>query len=130
MPENSTTLDHVMTLEKERLDCMQSSNTERLRELLYPNFMFTHMNAMTEQRQPFLERLESGEAHYHGAEVSEVIVEQYGSCVIINGLMNIKVDVRSQNTTVTLNNRFSTTWVKEGDTWRAAAYQSTPIPAG
>ncbi|HEY4069705.1 MAG TPA: nuclear transport factor 2 family protein, partial [Burkholderiaceae bacterium] len=75
----------------------------------------------------YLERVASGFYRYLSFSRGPLTITVIGSTALINSALTSEVTV--DGVAKTLRNDVLVVWVHEGDRWRFAAYQPTPIPA-
>ena len=97
-----------------------------VRSLLTDRFLLTHAtSAAVDDRESFTGLLD-GRLRFQAVQLSDVITNVYGDAAVVIGAMDLHAVVAGQD--IHHTNRFTQTWVRDGGTWKLAAWQSTPIP--
>jgi ketosteroid isomerase-like protein len=65
---------------------------------------------------------------YHALDVSEVDVRVYGDAAIVRNIQRNRATYNGNETAIAV--RVSQTWVRQGDAWRLAGIQFSPLADG
>jgi hypothetical protein len=128
----------ILRLESERCRAMEGADTLALGRLLAPDLTYVHSNGVQDGRQSLLGKIASKAIQYESISPERSDVRIFGGAAIVNGVTRMKVMARGQE--LTLHSVFTAVYLPapgaEGaghsgaaaESWRLAAYQSTPIP--
>jgi ketosteroid isomerase-like protein len=117
----------VEQLEDRRYAAMVAADLGALDELLAEDVLYAHSNASVDTKASYLELLRTGSLVYHSLEHTTDVVISRPGLRIVSGTMSGSIDL--EGTAKTLNSRVAAVWVLDGDRWRLASFQPTPIPA-
>ncbi len=96
-----------------------------LDKILADDLTHTHGGGRTESKAQFLEAIRSGTQKYEAIDYGEINVRVYGSTAIVTSEPNIRTVNSGQPSSS--HSRFLHVFVKQGETWRMVAHQSTRI---
>jgi hypothetical protein len=114
----------VNELEESRWTAMIGADIGRLNTLLSDRLCWTHASGHCDGKAAFLERIASGRVIYLSIERSAERWVHCDGAVVITGTAEMRVVVEGRE--CELMNRYTNVWVDENDSWRLAAWQSTP----
>ena len=117
----------IKAMEDRRYAAMIAADMAALDELLCDDLQYTHSNAVVDTKESLCGLLSSGKLSYKAARPVIDTVRVFGDSAILTGSMELDVSVGGADRTV--KGRFTDVWVRDGDRWRFAAWQSTPLPA-
>lgn len=116
----------VLKAEQSRVAALIADDHQALARLMLDNATYTHSNAKVDTKAEFLESLTSGRLKYKSLAHSDQQVRVYGTTALLTGVSQIHSI--SNGSPVHIKLRFILVYVREGDSWRMAAWQSTRIP--
>jgi len=119
----------VVAADDARLKAMTDDDIAALDRLMGENFFYTHNNGFTEGKKPYLDRMREGKVRYLNPRRHDVTVSVYGNAAVMNGRIQLDVDVLAEKRQINMNNLFMSTWVKGDKGWVIVGWASTPIPA-
>jgi ketosteroid isomerase-like protein len=95
-------------------------------EFLADDLVFTHVSALVDTKQSFLEAMRSGNVVYSALKPSEVRAQDFGNVVVLTGAA--RIDVTAKGTFYPLSLRFTDVWADKGGKWQMVAWHSTRVP--
>ncbi|MCG5236174.1 nuclear transport factor 2 family protein [Xanthobacter oligotrophicus] len=127
MPTDADIPSLIRDLEERRYAAMLDADIPTLDALLSDQLVYTHSNATVDGKASYLAKVADKYFDYLDIAHPEEQLILNGSAVLVIGRMTARVVVEGK-TQRHLNNRTLTVWVREGEAWRVAAFQPTPIP--
>lgn len=117
-------IQEALAAEDARIRASLALDVDALRELLLPELIFIHSNALIDTRDSYLERLSSKELTYDRYESlsSEV---PFASDEVAIAMTRLDLSARFRGQTIESRVLVLTTWVRSGLGLRAASMQST-----
>lgn len=112
----------VLRHEESRYQAMIARDFDALDRLLADDLIYTHNNAVVDNKPALLQRLRDRVAVYKKIVRSDLKVRIYGDTAVVTGQADITTE--KSNPVV----RFVNVWVRTGGQWRNALWQATPIP--
>lgn len=112
----------VLRHEERRYQAMIDRDFEALDGLLADDLVYTHNNAIVDDKPALFKRLRDRVAVYLKIVRSDVQVRVFGTTAVVTGTADITTE--KSNPVV----RFVNVWVRHGDGWQNAIWQATPIP--
>ena len=112
----------VLRHEESRYQAMIARDFDALDRLLADDLIYTHNNAVVDDKPALLQRLRDRVAVYKKIVRSDVKVRIYGDTAVVTGQADITTE--KSNPVV----RFVNVWVRAGAQWRNTLWQATPIP--
>jgi ketosteroid isomerase-like protein len=97
-----------------------------LEKLFAPDLVYTHSNAMVEDRAQTLERFTAGPNRYETVNMEEPSIRVYGAAAAVKFRMQIHMN--RAGTPADLSLDILDVYVKGAAGWQLAARQSTPVP--
>ena len=117
----------VLSREQQRIEFLTSGDYEQLAEMLSATMSYTNSNAVIENKEQFLEILESGRLIYREIDHREVDIRLANpSTVIITGISDVLSTVEGDDVEVPL--RFTIVYVKYDGQWLFEAWHSVRRP--
>ncbi len=114
--------------EQRRCAAMLANDAVALEALLDERLCFSHATGQVDDKATYLAKISAGRIVYLSIDWSEErVIELAPGAALHAGRMVSKVTV--ENVEKRLDNRVLAAWVLEGDAWRLAAFQSTPLKA-
>ncbi len=103
-----------------------AADTAQLAELLTDDFLLIAVaNGQEVPKAAFLAILASGQLKFHSIEPADVIVRRYGTTAIVTGRTVMRGSLAGEESTV--RSRYTHVYVQQGERWRMASAQGTPI---
>ncbi|QRG06950.1 nuclear transport factor 2 family protein [Xanthobacter dioxanivorans] len=127
MPTDADIFSLIRDLEERRYAAMLDADIPTLDALLADQLVYTHSNATVDSKASYLAKVADKYFDYLEITHPEEQIIRHGSTVLVIGRMTARVLMEGK-TERRLNNRTLTVWIAEGDAWRVAAFQPTPIP--
>ena len=115
-------IKEVMLYEEKRYQAMIARDFDALGRLLSDDLVYTHNNAVVDDKPALLKRLQDRVAVYLKIVRSDVKVRLYGDTAVVTGHADITTE--KSNPIV----RFVNVWVRTDDGWKNVMWQATPIP--
>lgn len=117
--------DQIKTLERERQEAFVRGDIDFLDRQTAENYTTISGSGVLSTRAQFMQNLRDGITKVKSFELSELQARIFGNVAVLTGVYRDFSSVRGQDRQV--NVRFTRIFVNEGGTWRAAAYQQTPL---
>ena len=119
------TLDEVLTAENDWAQAHLETDTGALDELMHPDYSIIKPDASVWNKEKALASYIPGKRDWEIAESSDHIVHIYGDGAVVIGLWRAK----GMNNGIPFNYkaRYTSVWVKKGDTLRMVLDQSTEL---
>ncbi len=115
----------IEDMERRRYQAMKEGNVEALRDLLDDHLIYTHSNALMDDKASYLAKIEAGVFRYESISIEEQSSFILSSIALLRGRM--KASGILNGTPVTLDNRFLAVVRKTDGRWRLLSYQPTPV---
>ncbi|MSQ58169.1 MAG: nuclear transport factor 2 family protein [Betaproteobacteria bacterium] len=96
-------------------------------KLFADDLVYTHSSSVVDNKKTYIESMTSGTVKYKVMRRSDVTVRTFGCIAILTGLGNFDVRVKGQDLSVEL--RFSSTWIKRNGAPQFVSWQATRTPA-
>ncbi len=117
----------ILALEEKRINAMTKGDFAALEALVHGELIYTHSNALVDNKAAWIDSMKSGRVKYKTANVTEQKVRIYGDTALVTARAELGVEVGGQPKTLRL--RFLDVWTKTPQGWKFVAWQSTPLPA-
>jgi ketosteroid isomerase-like protein len=118
----------LKALEDRRYKAMVEADVATLNELLADDMIYTHSNAIVDNKKSYIEGILSKRWAYFGAERPEENIQVFGDSARVLGHVRLTLK-NPDGSSRTVNARFLNLWIKRQNKWQMVAWQSTPIPA-
>jgi ketosteroid isomerase-like protein len=119
--------DEIRALEDRRYQAITDGDVAALDELFAADFVYTHSDTKTDNKQSYLEKLTNGYFKYGPISHPESGILVHGDCVLVFG--DMRGEVRLDGQMRALNNKTLSVWVREDGRWVLLAFQPTKYPA-
>lgn len=119
-------ISEIEAKEAERWAAMFASDVGRLDQLFHDQMMYTHSNAIVEDKASYLQSIESKRFDYQAAELTDTKIAVVGGTGLVTG--RAQIDVAAGGRQVALNARYTAVWTQVDDDWKFLAWESTSIP--
>ena len=117
----------VLNREQQRVEFLTLNDFRQLSELLSPTMTYTHSNAVIENKQQFLDELESGRLVYRNLNHQDIQIRFVNPDVaILTGITDVSSTVEEQEVEVPL--RFTIVYVNYDGQWLFEAWHSVRRP--
>jgi hypothetical protein len=118
-------LDTVLELESIRQQAMLDRDMPLLRELFAEDAIYTHSSGNVHDKEGYLGALAAGEFLYRSIEIRDRHCQVLEDAIVITGYSTH--DVVFLSGPRKLEARFLSVWIRERNTWRHVAWQTTPL---
>jgi ketosteroid isomerase-like protein len=115
-------IQEVLLQEEKRYQAMISRDFDALGQLLSDDLVYTHNNAVVDDKPALLKRIQDRVAVYLKIARSDVKVRLYGDTAVVTGHADITTE--KSNPVV----RFVNVWVRKDGRWQNVMWQATPFP--
>jgi len=119
------TEDQIEALERERQEAFVRGDIDFLDRQTAENYATINASGALSTKAQFLQNLRDGITKVKSFELSDLNARVFGNVAVLNGVYRDFSSVRGQERRV--NVRFTRIFVNERGTWRAVAYQQTPL---
>lgn len=119
---NEQVVAEILSHEESRYQAMIDRDFDTLDRLLSDDIVYTHNNAIVDDKAALFKRLRDRVAVYLKILRSDVKVRVYGDTAVVTGHADITTE--KSNPVV----RFVNVWVRTDGRWRNTTWQATPIP--
>ena len=120
---DDNSINEVRATQSARFDAMIANDFDALERILAPDLVYTHTTGSVDTREEFIESLRDGSVRYESVDVTDNTIRVAGDVATSTGAADFKVSAGSQR--LELSIRFIEVYVREDDTWRLIAWQST-----
>ena len=130
---NKTVEQAILHLDDLRREAMLKADENTLNRILANELMYVHSSATVDTKANYLKTLRSGEASYQHLEFRDRQVQVLGDVAILTGIAAMQVAFNNPMTRMPpgmVNIRYTTTWMKRGQTWQLVVFASTPMMGG
>jgi hypothetical protein len=112
----------LFAAEHARRDAITRHDLAALEACLADTFYYAHINGLTEQRQPYLERTAASPGLIKFTSARDLAVQPRGGYVLMTGKSRIETAAGAIETL------FLSVWEQTDGRWKISAYASTPLP--
>ena len=116
----------VLESENLRFKAMQAQDTLALHQLLSPDLVYVHANALRESKQDFIHAVAMGKIRYNSMDRTAIDITQWRRTALVNGEVKVKGLLNGNPFDVHL--RYLAVYRKKKGRWALARWQSTRIP--
>jgi ketosteroid isomerase-like protein len=117
----------IRALEDRRYAATTAGDLATLEELFADTLVYTHSSGAIDTKASYLDSLRSGRLRYRVMDRLQEDITVYDGAAVVSSRVRLEITVGGVDRTI--NGQATITWVRQGDTWRFAAWQSTPVPA-
>jgi ketosteroid isomerase-like protein len=117
----------VLAAQDRRIAATIAGDVAALGAMMTDDLTYTHSSGVEESKAEFLEGLKNGKYLYREITPRGRKVRVHGGAAIVSGPAHIVIEPAGKRTELELY--FTELYVKEGDHWRMALWQSTRLPA-
>jgi hypothetical protein len=118
--------DHIKTLERERQEAFVRGDIEFLDRQTAESYTTINAAGSLSTKSQFMQNLRAGTTKVKSFELSQMNARVFGNVAVLDGIYRDFSTVSGHDRRV--NVRFTRISVNDGGTWRAVAYQQTPLP--
>lgn len=113
--------------EDARYAAQMNNDFAAMEKLFAEDLVYIHSSAVVDSKQSYIASMSSGNVKYRVMRRSDVTVRTFGCIAMLTGLGNFDVTVKGQELTVEL--RFTSTWIKRDGAAQFVSWQATRTPA-
>ncbi len=112
--------------EDSRYAAQMNDDFPAMEKLFADDLVYTHSSSVVDSKKTYIESMSSGNVKYKVMRRSDVTVRTFGCIAIITGLGNFDVRVKDKDLSVEI--RFSSTWIKRDGAPQFVSWQATRTP--
>lgn len=116
----------IQQLDSLRVQAMIHADSSTLARVLADDLTYTHTNGRVDTKAQLLASLISGKLKYEAISYERAQLRNYGAVAVSTGLVAMQVKAGEQR--LRFQARFTSVYVKQGNHWQMAAWQSTRLP--
>lgn len=116
----------IHQLDSLRVQAMIHADSSTLARVLADDLTYTHTNGRVDTKAQLIASLLSGRLTYETIDYEQSQLRNYGAAAVNTGLVTMKVNAGEQ--TLRFQARFTSVYVRQGEHWQMAAWQSTRMP--
>jgi hypothetical protein len=120
------TEDLIKTLERERQEAFVRGDVDFLDRQTADNYTTINAAGTRSTKAQFMQNLREHTTRVTSFELDDLNARLFGNVAVLTGVYRDFSSVRGQDRRV--NVRFTRIFVNDRGTWRAVAYQQTPLP--
>jgi ketosteroid isomerase-like protein len=125
MTDQQAVIAELLDLESRRCGAISSGDLEALEYLLDDEMTHTHRNGRMQNKAEYLDGL-SGNPRDTTRE--EVQVRLFGDVAVLTGPLVNTFPAKDGESPRVVRNQVLQVWVRRGDSWKEAAFASSPLP--
>lgn len=118
--------EEILQLDDKRYHAMRLHDVGGLAELLHEACVYTHSNAVCDDKAAYLRKVGDGTYRYRSIALSERRVTIINDTAVVHGRMTAQADVEGELRDI--DNFAAAVWVREAGRWALLVYQPTVIP--
>lgn len=111
-------------LESERCKAMVAGDLPRLKQLLHPELLHVHAKGQVDNFDSYF-ATGGFKVDYTRLDRSELKVRIVGDMALMTGRQILEAVRKTNGDRVTIDSRVMQVWLREGDSWRQLAFQTT-----
>lgn len=115
----------ILKLEQQWEDALTHSDTAALNQLYDATLIYTHSNGKVDSKSSFVHMIETGATKYQSMNRDDIRVHVYSSSAIVS--CHWDAHVMAGGNKIDLNARYLHVYVKQGDSWKLVAHESTKV---
>ena len=123
----SDAADEIRALEDRRYAATIAGELEELDRLFADTLSYTHSNGSVDTKASYFDSLRSGRLRYRSIERLAETITVYDNAAVVS--TRARLEITTGGVDRTIEGQATITWVRHGDRWLFAAWQSTPLPA-
>ncbi len=105
---------------------MIHADSSTLARVLADDLTYTHTNGRVDTKAQLIASLVSGRLKYEAISYEQAHLRNFGAAAVNTGLVAMEVKAGEQR--LRFQARFTSVYVKQGEHWQMAAWQSTRLP--
>ncbi|MCL4708436.1 DUF4440 domain-containing protein [bacterium] len=105
---------------------MIHADSSTLARVLADDLTYTHTNGRVDTKAQLIASLISGRLTYEAIDYEQSQLRNYGAAAVNTGLVTMQVKAGEKR--LRFQARFTSVYVKQGEHWQMAAWQSTRLP--
>lgn len=121
-------IDEVLRLESARCAALLAGDVPALCALLDESLRYTHSSGRRDDRDGYIDTIESGRTRYLRIDTYEIDARSVGTAVLLEG--SLRMTLVAKGVEKSMHNRFTAVWRTDGASPRLTAFASTPIAQG
>ncbi len=125
LPAQSKSDRQVLDTEQRRFEAMVARDTVVLKRLLHEDLVYSHSNAMQENKQQHLAAIASGRVVYAKMTRETVRLRHYGKTALTNGTLHVSGNITGNPFDIKL--LYTAVYHKQKNIWRLVNWQSTRV---
>lgn len=116
----------IQQLDSLRVQAMIHADSSTLARVLADDLTYTHTNGRVDTKAQLIASLISDRLTYEAIDYEQSQLRNYGAAAVNTGLVTMQVKAGEQR--FRFRARFTSVYVKQGEHWQMAAWQSTRLP--
>jgi len=116
----------IQQLDSLRVQAMIHADSSTLARVLADDLTYTHTNGRVDTKAQLIASLISGRLTYEAIDYEQSQLRNYGAAAVNTGLVTMQVKAGEKR--LRFQARFTSVYVKQGEHWQMAAWQSTRLP--
>jgi ketosteroid isomerase-like protein len=115
----------ILETDRRRIEAMVAADDEGLECYFTEDLVYTHTNGVADTKATLIDKIRTGFYDYTGIETDEILVRAIGDrTAVLTGRAVLGVQT-SDGKKIDVPIRFTSVYVKDGASWKMAAWQST-----
>lgn len=119
------TVGLLCQLEQERCQAMMAGDRERLKQLLHKDLLHVHAKGQVDGYESYFST-GGFNVNYTRVERSELDIKVFGESALMTGRQLLEAVRKASGERVRIDSRVMQVWVRDGQSWRQLAFQTTP----
>lgn len=116
----------ILRIDSLRVQAMILADSSTLARVLADDLTYTHTNGRVDTKAQLIASLVSGKLKYEAISYEQTQLRSYGTVAVSTGLVMMQVKAGEQR--LRFQARFTSIYVKQGEHWQMAVWQSTRLP--
>lgn len=116
----------IQQLDSLRVQAMIHADSSKLAQVFTDDLTYTHTNGRVDTKAQLIASLISRKLRYEAINYEQAQLRSYDTVAVNTGLVTMQVKAGEQ--TLRFQARFTSVYVKQGEHWQMAAWQSTRLP--
>lgn len=124
---NNTTIEQtLLNLDDLRREALLKGDETTIDKLFADELMYIHSSAIVDTKTSYLESLRSGNLSYHAIELQDRQIQILGDIAVMTGIAHMNISINAMPRIADI--RYTTAWIKQGQTWQILVFASTSLP--